>query len=633
MGMRKRGAMAVAVMALVVAGCERLTVEPATGLADGDVVQVTGAGFAAGSSVTVYQCGADLVGIVDCDLGTATEAVVDADGHIALDQQVFAIIHTWGDDELDCRASEACVLAANVGFDGTAPQALQVLDFAPDAPLLPPPTVTATPGEGLVTGQVVDLEGTGFVRKETRAPLPLDAVEVNIFQCAHNGFGLSDCRAEPLVTVPVDSDGTFAADVPVVARFASIGHIDCRTAAEPCRLVASPGSAYSPLAASVELNFDADAEIPEWPMPELTVSPAAGLPDFREVSVTGTGFSPGGPVEVAVCRADQPTECNYIDSETPTASVDGRIDGDLAIFAETEIFRSPVDCRVPPGCVVRAHDLDRELTATVPLAFGPPDGSRGRYLDPVFDEAEIQVDRDVVYRETVDAEGNPVQLAMDIFRPADDTVDQRPAVVWMHGGFFMGGDKSSMHDDAMAFARRGYVAVSLQYRLRPGISDRHGMYLASLDAYDDAVAGVEWLKAHADEYGISPDTIMAGGFSAGALTASNLAYLPGERGPDVSPVAAATARSGLIVTDPAPGDPPLQVIHGTTDTITSYENVRPMCQAATDTGTVCEIVAYDGTNHGPSGGPSVTRHTVDFFAQHVLGPQGFLDPAPGEPSR
>ena len=61
----------------------------------------------------------------------------------------------------------------------------------------------------------------------------------------------------------------------------------------------------------------------------------------------------------------------------------------------------------------------------------------------------------------------PIQLKLDIFRPLGDTATSRPAVVWMHGGFFTGGDKSNMWDQARAVAERGYVGVSLQYRLRP----------------------------------------------------------------------------------------------------------------------------------------------------------------------
>jgi len=56
---------------------------------------------------------------------------------------------------------------------------------------------------------------------------------------------------------------------------------------------------------------------------------------------------------------------------------------------------------------------------------------------------------------------------------------------------------------------------------------------AAFDAYDDAVAGVEWLKANAATYGIDANVIIGAGYSAGAINALNLLYLPGSRGPAV----------------------------------------------------------------------------------------------------
>ena len=47
---------------------------------------------------------------------------------------------------------------------------------------------------------------------------------------------------------------------------------------------------------------------------------------------------------------------------------------------------------------------------------------------------------------------------------------ERPAIVWVHGGSFCCGDKSSAEivDEATTFARKGYFNVSINYRLEPG---------------------------------------------------------------------------------------------------------------------------------------------------------------------
>jgi predicted esterase len=272
--------------------------------------------------------------------------------------------------------------------------------------------------------------------------------------------------------------------------------------------------------------------------------------------------------------------------------------------------------------VVQAKSWERDGLVTAPLTYGRPERARGRYLDPIF--SDVDIERDVVYRDTVDSAGNPVQLQLDIYQPAGDTATRRPAVMWMHGGFFVAGDKADMADQATEYARRGYVAVSINYRLRPAW-DNHGMFLASLDAYDDAVAAVEWLRAHATDYRLDPDTIVAAGFSAGAVTAANLAYLPGRRGPATSPVAGAVVDSGLVYTVPERGDPPVIALHDTDDSTTPYDSIRPLCDWARQVHAPCDLVTYVGHGHGAPSTADLIERSARFLAEHVLEPRGYLD--------
>ena len=151
------------------------------------------------------------------------------------------------------------------------------------------------------------------------------------------------------------------------------------------------------------------------------------------------------------------------------------------------------------------------------------------------------------------------------------------------------------------------------------------MYLASLDAYDDAIAGVEWLKSHASEYGIDPDAIAAGGFSAGAVTALNLAYLPGQRGPATSPIMATLPMAGVVYTAPAQGDPPALLFHGSADGTTPYDNVTPLCPLAAAVDVACELVTYDGRSHGPAHLADLLGRGLPFLAEHGLAPLGYFD--------
>src|SRR5690606_31071827 len=111
----------------------------------------------------------------------------------------------------------------------------------------------------------------------------------------------------------------------------------------------------------------------------------------------------------------------------------------------------------------------------------------------------------------------------DVYRPAGDTVGTRPAIVWLFGGWFMFGDKDQLADYARDSARRGYVGITIDYRIRPGMP-QSDLEAAADDAYDDAAAAIAWLQANAATYGIDPDTIVSAGYSAGAVVAWNLAY-------------------------------------------------------------------------------------------------------------
>ena len=64
-----------------------------------------------------------------------------------------------------------------------------------------------------------------------------------------------------------------------------------------------------------------------------------------------------------------------------------------------------------------------------------------RYRDQVF--SAVSRTNDLTYGQAPDLQGNPVDLKLDLFQPAGDTVTKRPAYVWVHGGGFSHGDKSS----------------------------------------------------------------------------------------------------------------------------------------------------------------------------------------------
>ncbi|MBI1246662.1 alpha/beta fold hydrolase [bacterium] len=146
----------------------------------------------------------------------------------------------------------------------------------------------------------------------------------------------------------------------------------------------------------------------------------------------------------------------------------------------------------------------------------------GRTEIPRITEDRLHAKRNVTYAQYGDR-----TLEMDIFRPKDAWGDL-PAVVCIHGGGWAKGNRGSHENLAKALAARGYVAVTISYRL-----SGEAPFPAAIH---DCKAAVRYLRAHAKEYGIDPDKIGAIGLSAGGhltallATSAGVKELEGEGG-------------------------------------------------------------------------------------------------------
>ena len=103
-------------------------------------------------------------------------------------------------------------------------------------------------------------------------------------------------------------------------------------------------------------------------------------------------------------------------------------------------------------------------------------------------------------------------LRVDVFRPpvaADAKTTSLPAVLFVHGGGWVGGNKSNLRDMAKALTRQGYVSFCPSYRL---VTKPQNQWPAPLD---DVQRCVRWVRAHAAEYGVDEKRIGALGASAG----------------------------------------------------------------------------------------------------------------------
>jgi acetyl esterase/lipase len=101
------------------------------------------------------------------------------------------------------------------------------------------------------------------------------------------------------------------------------------------------------------------------------------------------------------------------------------------------------------------------------------------------------------------------KLLLDAYRPFATETAPRPAIVFIHGGGWVGGDKKDFRDMSTGAAKLGYVAFSINYRLATETSNHWPAQL------DDSQRAVRWVRANAAKYGVDPQRIGALGASAG----------------------------------------------------------------------------------------------------------------------
>ena len=82
-------------------------------------------------------------------------------------------------------------------------------------------------------------------------------------------------------------------------------------------------------------------------------------------------------------------------------------------------------------------------------------------------------------------------LTMHLLQAQPRPAGLAPALVWVHGGAFRHGSKDSGIPKLFPFARRGYVCVSIEYRL-----SGEAIWPAQIE---DCKRAVRYLRAHADE--------------------------------------------------------------------------------------------------------------------------------------
>ena len=256
---------------------------------------------------------------------------------------------------------------------------------------------------------------------------------------------------------------------------------------------------------------------------------------------------------------------------------------------------------------------------------------------------------------------------LDLYFPSGDFRSNRPAVVFIHGGGFTGGDKAEYRSASVSadLCRAGYVVVSCNYVLGP--KDKPGVWPQNIA---DCRNAVRWVRAHAKELGVNPDKIAVAGGSAGGYLALMVGLSDDKTGPGGDPTAKHSAKVSAVIdmygvvsfakrgkgevpgTSPAEQaaylpesqcdaqDPAVLILHGTADSTVDIAQSDDMAKALRSAKTPYEYIVVEGAPHtfdlhpkgkgwkrtgvvagaevsSASDKPDLTEATLDFLARTI----------------
>ncbi len=279
------------------------------------------------------------------------------------------------------------------------------------------------------------------------------------------------------------------------------------------------------------------------------------------------------------------------------------------------------------------------LVISLTLAAGSPAMAEG---------PKVSTANDVVY-----AKPGGGELKLDLARPAEGD-GPFPAIVVIHGGGWRAGNKADNRPILAELAKRGYVAISPQYRFCP--KDTFPAQVL------DVKASVRWLKAHAEEYKVDGKHVGAMGFSAGGHLALMLGLTGKDDGlegdapadaPDTQVLAvvnyfgptdlaaddipevtrplvsdflggpaaeqAEAARKASPLSYVSKGDAAILTFQGTKDPLVPYSQAVKLNDAQTAAGVPGRVELLIGANHGWSGDDMIHTmgETVAFFDRYL----------------
>jgi acetyl esterase/lipase len=259
------------------------------------------------------------------------------------------------------------------------------------------------------------------------------------------------------------------------------------------------------------------------------------------------------------------------------------------------------------------------------------------------------VQSDIQYG-TAATQNGTMDLFLDIYQPSATCSANRPMIVFVHGGGFVGGNKAGSNVTQMAEAAnaRDITFVSIQYRLEGdqpvltapfeavrddlvaftgGVSGSLATAIGA--AFEDTVSALNFLESNRDLYCLDTNRLAYWGSSAGAFTVLQVAYGLNQFGiARPEPLVVVDYWGNLLRdSDLELGEAPFFVLHGTADPTVAYQDALDLTAQADVVGVDYALYSVLGAGHGfgatgtfstEIGGKTLIELTIDFVEDHIV---------------
>ena len=270
---------------------------------------------------------------------------------------------------------------------------------------------------------------------------------------------------------------------------------------------------------------------------------------------------------------------------------------------------------------------------------------------PLCGDVKYVVEQGIVF-----GRGGDVDLRLNLARPVEGN-GPFPALVLIHGGGWSEGNREDCDGAIIEGARRGYVAISADYRLTDVKENGVPKYPFPCQLHD-VKSGVRWLRANASKYNVNSDRIGVMGFSAGGHLALMIGFtdssngLEGKSGNEAfsSRVQAIVCMAGMVeafsyyqerrtqketlallggtpdqvpdvyraaspLTYVSKDNPPVLFMIGAKDLIVSPDQGKLLAEKMQASGSYCDLVLKEGFAHQAF---YYDERVWSFFADHLL---------------